>query len=65
MQDVQLYEPLWGLSEPWYVAGVRRNLAAQEVEVSVAVRDQVWGCPPVRRADACTSVGNPALGALG
>jgi transposase len=45
MKDLQLYQQLLGLTEPWYVAGVRLDLQAQEVEVSVAVREQAWGCP--------------------
>jgi transposase len=45
MQDLQLYQQLLGLAEPWYVAGVRLDVKAQEVEVTVAVRDQLWGCP--------------------
>ena len=45
MQDLQLYQQLLGLSEPWYVAGVRLDVKAQTVEVTVAVREQVWGCP--------------------
>lgn len=45
MQDLQLYQQLLGLCEPWYVAGVRLDVQAQRVEVTVAVRDQVWGCP--------------------
>jgi transposase len=45
MQDRQLYQELLGLSEPWYVTEVRLDPKAQEVEVTVAVREQVWGCP--------------------
>jgi transposase len=45
MKDLQLYQQLLGLREPWYVAGVRLDIKAQEVEVTVAVREQVWGCP--------------------
>jgi transposase len=45
MQDIQLYQQLLGLAEPWYVEAVRLDLKAQEVEVKVAVREQVWGCP--------------------
>ena len=45
MQDLQLYQQLLGLSEPWYVTGVRLDVKTQEVEVTVAVRDQLWGCP--------------------
>lgn len=45
MQDLQLYQQLLGLNEPWYVTGVRLDVKAQEVEVAVAVRDQLWGCP--------------------
>jgi len=45
MQDLQLYQQLLGLIEPWYVTGVRLDIKAQEVAVSVAVREQVWGCP--------------------
>jgi transposase len=45
MQDLQLYQQLLGLTEPWYVTGVRLDIPAQEVEVRVAVREQVWGCP--------------------
>lgn len=49
MQDLQLYQQLLGLTEPWYVAGVRLEAKAQEVEVTVAVRDQLWGCPQCAR----------------
>jgi transposase len=45
MKDLQLYQQLLGLTEPWYVAGVRLDVKAQEVEVTVAVRELVWGCP--------------------
>lgn len=45
MQDLELYRQLLGLAEPWYVTGVRLDVAAQEVEVRVAVREAVWGCP--------------------
>jgi transposase len=37
MKDLQLYQQLLGLREPWYVAGVRLDIKAQEVEVTVAV----------------------------
>jgi hypothetical protein len=39
MQDLQLYQQLLGLTEPWYVTGVRLDIPAQEVEVRVAVRE--------------------------
>jgi transposase len=45
MQDFALYQQLLGLEEPWHVTAVRLNLPAQEVEVTVAVREQLWGCP--------------------
>ncbi len=45
MKDLQLYQQLLGLSEPWYVTGVRLDIPEQMVEVTVAVREQVWGCP--------------------
>lgn len=45
MKDLQLYQQLLGLTEPWYVAGVRLDVPAQAVEVSVAVREQAWACP--------------------
>jgi transposase len=45
MQDLQLYQQLLNLKEPWYVAGVRLDPQAQEVEVTAAVRDQLWACP--------------------
>ena len=41
MQDLQLYQQLLGLSEPWYVTGVRLDVKTQEVEVTVAV----WSSP--------------------
>ena len=45
MQDFQLYQQLLGLTEPWHVTGVRLDLKAKEVEVTVAVRESIWGCP--------------------
>jgi len=49
MKDFELYQQLLGLNEPWQVTGVRLDLKAQEVEVTVAVREQVWGCPQCAR----------------
>jgi transposase len=45
MEDLQLYQQLLGLSEPWYVTGVRLDIQAQEVQVTVGVRQELWGCP--------------------
>jgi transposase len=45
MQDLALYQELLGLAAPWHVTGVRLDVKAQEVEVRVAVREQVWACP--------------------
>ena len=45
MQDFQLYQQLLGLAEPWHVTAVRLDVKAQAVEVTVAVREQVWACP--------------------
>lgn len=45
MQDLALYQELLGLAEPWHVTGVRLDVRAQEVQVQVAVCEQVWACP--------------------
>lgn len=45
MQDVQLYEQLLGLQTPWKVESVNLKVTEQEIEVRVACRETVWGCP--------------------
>ena len=45
MQDIQLYQQILGLSEPWRVKSVRLNHQAREVEVEVECTETVWGCP--------------------
>ena len=45
MQDHKLYEQLLGLVEPWYVQEVKLNIPEREVEVTVACRQEHWGCP--------------------
>ncbi len=45
MQDVQLYEQLLGLQQPWKVEAVNLKVAEQQIEVRVACQETVWGCP--------------------
>ena len=45
MQDLQLYQQILGIEHPWHVETVRLDRKAQEVEVMVICREQVWGCP--------------------
>jgi transposase len=45
MQDLQLYQQILGLTEPWRVEAVTLKVAAREVEVRVGYADTLWGCP--------------------
>ncbi|MBX3746917.1 MAG: ISL3 family transposase, partial [Verrucomicrobiae bacterium] len=45
MQDIQLYQQILGLGEPWRVKAVRLNRQAGEVEIEVECTESVWGCP--------------------
>ena len=45
MQDIQLYQQILGLSEPWRVEGVRLKLKEREIEVRVGYAQTLWACP--------------------
>jgi transposase len=45
MQDIQLYQQILGLTEPWYVQSVSLNTKEREIQVHVAFRETLWGCP--------------------
>ena len=45
MKDITLYDELLGLKQPWYVAGVRLDVAKQEVEVEIHTNATMWACP--------------------
>ncbi|MEK7414106.1 MAG: ISL3 family transposase, partial [Planctomycetota bacterium] len=45
MQDIQLYEQILGLEEPWRVKQVTLNRTAAEVQIEVECLETVWGCP--------------------
>ena len=44
MQDVQLYQQILGLSEPWWVKSVTLDRGSREVRVEVECSEKVWGC---------------------
>jgi transposase len=45
MKDIQLYQQILGLADPWQVQEVTLNREAQEIEVRVVCTEHVWGCP--------------------
>jgi transposase len=45
MKDIQLYQQILGLADPWQVQEVTLNREAQEIEVRVVCTEGVWGCP--------------------
>jgi len=45
MKDLQLYQQILGLTEPWRVESVKLNVAEKEVEVWVRCTETLWGCP--------------------
>ena len=45
MKDVQLYQQILGLVEPWRVEQVSLKLQDKAVEVRVGYVDTLWGCP--------------------
>lgn len=45
MQDIQLYEQVLGLREPWSVEQVRLEKEQQQIVIRVQCTEQVWGCP--------------------
>jgi transposase len=49
MQDVQLYQQILGLTEPWRVEQVTLNRPAKTIEVRVGYADTLWGCPECRQ----------------
>lgn len=45
MQDIQLYQQILGLTEPWRVESVQLKPQQREIEVRVVFAETVWGCP--------------------
>jgi len=48
MNDIQLYQQILGDTKPWRVEGVALKAAEREIEISMALDAQVWGCPECR-----------------
>ena len=54
MQDVQLYEQILGLSDPWGVREVELNLDEGRVDIHVQHPSGVrWQCPHCQRELSC------------
>ena len=49
MKDLELYQQLLGLVEPWHVKQVTLNREERSVEVEVVCAETVWGCPQCQR----------------
>lgn len=45
MKDIQLYQQILGLVEPWRVESVTLKPKEQEIEVRVSFAETLWGCP--------------------
>ena len=45
MKDIQLYQQILGLAEPWRVQEVSLNRESEEIEIRVVCTEQLWGCP--------------------
>ena len=45
MKDVQLYQQILGLVEPWRVESVNLKPQEREIEVRVVFAETIWGCP--------------------
>jgi len=46
MKDIQLYQQILGDTTPWQVATVRLDVAAQSIEIEMALSErELWGCP--------------------
>ncbi len=50
MKDTNLYQQILGDTSPWHVEAVRLDVAAQTVEIEMAMKgDELWGCPECGR----------------
>jgi len=45
MKDIQLYQQILGLEEPWRVESVTLKVKEREIEVRVGYAETLWGCP--------------------
>jgi transposase len=45
MKDLELYQQILGLVEPWRVESVTLKALEREIEVRVGFADTLWGCP--------------------
>jgi transposase len=45
MKDIQLYQQILGLEEPWRVESVSLKAKERTIEVRVGFAETVWGCP--------------------
>ncbi len=45
MKDIQLYQQILGLVEPWRVESVSLKPKEGEIEVRVGFAETIWGCP--------------------
>jgi transposase len=45
MKDIQLYQQILGLEEPWRVESVTLRTEQREIEVRVGFAETIWGCP--------------------
>jgi len=45
MKDIQLYQQILGLNEPWRVETVTLKAKVQEIEIRVVCTDEPWSCP--------------------
>ena len=45
MKDIQLYQQILGLADPWQVQEVTLKREAKEIEIRVGCTETVWGCP--------------------
>jgi transposase len=45
MKDIQLYQQILGLVEPWRVESVALKPEVREIEVRVSFTETLWGCP--------------------
>lgn len=45
MKDIQLYQQILGLVEPWRVESVTLKTKERQIEVRVGFAETVWGCP--------------------
>ena len=62
MRDVELYEQILGLGEPWEVRDVELNIDEGRVDIHVEHPEGMkWRCPHCERVRCCRFDGQPDI----